>query len=88
MGYLAESDKIFFNDNGFLVVRVALERETIDASLDRLWEILEEDRNDTAGPSCGHNVRIALITRCLRKDLDQIKFETPDDMWRYWDGIS
>ena len=42
----------------------------------------------TAGSNCGHNVRIALISRYRRKDLDQIKFETPDDMWKYWDGIS
>ncbi len=42
----------------------------------------------TAGPNCGSNVRIALIGRYRRKDLDQIKFETPEDMWKYWDGIS
>ena len=42
----------------------------------------------TAGPNCGRNVRIACISRYRRKDLDQIKFETPDDMWKYWDGIS
>ena len=42
----------------------------------------------TAGPNCGHRVRIALISRYRRKDLDEIKFETPDDMWKYWDGVS
>ena len=42
----------------------------------------------TAGPNCGRNVRIALISRYRRKDLDQIKFEAPDDMWKILDGIS
>ena len=42
----------------------------------------------SAGPNCGRNVRIALIARYRRKDLDAIKFETPEDMWKYWDGIS
>lgn len=42
----------------------------------------------TAGPNCGRRVRIALIGRYRRKDLDEIKFETPDDMWKYWEGIS
>ena len=46
MAYLTEADKTFFKENGYLVVRGALEQEAIDAALDRLWEALDEDRND------------------------------------------
>jgi len=41
----------------------------------------------TAGPNVGRRVRIALIGRLRRKDLDQIRYETPDDMWKYWEGL-
>ena len=42
----------------------------------------------TASTNISRNVRIALIGRTGRKDLDQIKYETPDDMWQYWEGIN
>ncbi len=42
----------------------------------------------TAGPNLSRNVRIALIGRLRRNDLDGIKFETPEDMWKYWEGIN
>jgi len=34
------------------------------------------------------NIRMALIARLSRKDLNDIRFETPDNMWRYWEGIT
>ena len=46
MGYLSDADKTFFKENGYLVVRGAVEPETVDAALDRLWEALDEDRDD------------------------------------------
>ena len=46
MGHLTAEDTEFFKENGYLVVRGALEQEAIDAALDRLWEALDEDRND------------------------------------------
>ena len=46
MAYLTEADKTFFKENGYLVVRGALDQEAIDAALDRLWEAMDEDRND------------------------------------------
>ena len=46
MGHLTAADKEFFKENGYLVVRGALEQEAIDAALDRLWEAMDEDRND------------------------------------------
>ncbi|MCZ6678247.1 MAG: phytanoyl-CoA dioxygenase family protein [Candidatus Poribacteria bacterium] len=42
----------------------------------------------TAGPNLSRNLRIALIGRLRRKDLDQIKFETPENMWTYWEGLN
>lgn len=33
------------------------------------------------------NIRMALIGRFSRKDANDIRFETPDDMWQYWEGI-
>ncbi|MSS72938.1 MAG: hypothetical protein EXS64_15815 [Candidatus Latescibacteria bacterium] len=41
----------------------------------------------SASPNCGRNIRMALISRLRRKDVDDIMFETPDDMWTHWDGI-
>ncbi len=41
----------------------------------------------TASTNISRNVRIALIGRMSRKDLDQIKYQTPEDMWQYWNGI-
>ena len=45
MGYLSDADKTFFKENGYLVMRGAVEPETVDAALDRLWEALDEDRD-------------------------------------------
>lgn len=42
----------------------------------------------TASTNISRDVRIALIGRVSRKDLDQIKYETPQDMWKYWEGIN
>jgi hypothetical protein len=41
----------------------------------------------SASPNCGRNIRMALISRLRRKDMEDIMFETPDDIWTYWDGI-
>lgn len=38
--------------------------------------------------NCRRNIRMALIARLSRKDLDDIRFESPDDMWQYYEGIS
>ena len=42
----------------------------------------------SASPNLSRSIRIALIDRLRRKDLDQLKYETPEDMWKYWEGIS
>ena len=44
----------------------------------------------TAGPNVGRNIRIALISRLRRKDLDEIRDKLPDeeDLWKYWEGIN
>lgn len=33
------------------------------------------------------NIRMALIARLARKDISDILFESPDDLWEYWDGM-
>ena len=38
--------------------------------------------------NCARNIRMALIARLSRKDLNDIRFESPDDMWTYWEGIN
>lgn len=42
----------------------------------------------TAGSNVGQNIRMAAISRLRRKDLNDIKDEFPEDMWKYWEGIS
>ena len=34
------------------------------------------------------NIRMALIGRFARKDANDIRFETCDDQWAHWEGIS
>ena len=46
MAYLTAEDKAFFKENGYLVVRGAVEPEVVETALDRIWESLDEDRND------------------------------------------
>ena len=38
--------------------------------------------------NCQKNIRMALIGRYARKDVNDIRFETPDDPWTYWEGIN
>lgn len=37
--------------------------------------------------NAARNIRMALIARLSRKDLNDIRFESPDDMWHYWEGV-
>jgi hypothetical protein len=39
------------------------------------------------GVNCGKTVRMAFVSRFARKDLNEIKFEFPEDMWTYWQGL-
>lgn len=41
----------------------------------------------SSSANVSRNIRIALIGRMRRKDLDDIRWETPDDMWKFWEGI-
>ena len=38
--------------------------------------------------NCTPRIRMALIARLSRGDLNDIRFETPDDMWHYWEGVN
>ncbi len=40
-----------------------------------------------AGNNYGEAIRMACVSRYRRKDLDDIKFEFPEDMWTYWEGL-
>ena len=48
-----------------------------------LWHSL---LTHTAGHNISRNVRIAARTR--RKDLNQIRYDFPEDMWKYWKGLN
>ncbi len=39
------------------------------------------------GRNCGRDIRMAFVSRFRRKDLNAIRFEFPDDMWTYWEGL-
>jgi hypothetical protein len=41
----------------------------------------------TGSKNVNQNIRMALIGRFSRKDSNEIRFETPDDMWAHWEGI-
>ena len=42
----------------------------------------------TAGHNVSRNVRIACIARLRRKDLEQIRYDFSEDIWKYWEGIN
>ena len=37
-----------------------------------------------AGNNHGAAIRMACVSRFARTDLDRIKFDVPEDMWKYW----
>ena len=37
--------------------------------------------------NCSEDIRMALISRIRWKHWDKVFFETPDDLWEYWEGI-
>jgi ectoine hydroxylase-related dioxygenase (phytanoyl-CoA dioxygenase family) len=39
------------------------------------------------GVNCGRDIRMAFVSRFTRKDINEIRFEFPEDMWTYWDGL-
>ena len=39
------------------------------------------------GVNCGRDIRMAFVSRFRRRDNNDMRFETPDDMWEYWDGL-
>ena len=41
----------------------------------------------SASKNCGSEIRMATVSRLRRKDVNDIMFETPDNMWEYWNGI-
>ncbi|MGB0603595.1 MAG: phytanoyl-CoA dioxygenase family protein [Candidatus Latescibacterota bacterium] len=41
----------------------------------------------TGSKNVNRNIRMALIGRFSRKDSNDIRFETPDDMWADWEGL-
>jgi len=41
----------------------------------------------SASKNCGEDIRMGLFTRFKWKNWSALQFETPDDMWEYWEGI-
>ncbi len=41
----------------------------------------------SASKNCAEEIRMALISRLRRIDMNDILFEFPDDVWEYYDGI-
>ena len=41
----------------------------------------------SASRNCEKEIRMALISRLRPKNMSDILFETPEDMWQHWDGI-
>ena len=42
----------------------------------------------SAGINCRKEIRMAFVSRLVRVDIEDVMFETPDDMWEYWEGIA
>jgi hypothetical protein len=41
----------------------------------------------TGAKNCSNEIRMALITRFSRKDINDMLFEFPDDIWTFYEGI-
>ncbi|MDP6117192.1 MAG: phytanoyl-CoA dioxygenase family protein [Planctomycetota bacterium] len=41
----------------------------------------------TGSPNCSDRIRMALIARLSRKDMSDILFEEPDDLWEYYPAL-
>lgn len=41
----------------------------------------------SASKNCGSKIRMATVSRLRWQDTHDIMFETPDNMWQYWNGI-
>lgn len=41
----------------------------------------------SASMNCSDEIRMAIITRFRWTNWDDLKFEDPDDMWAYWEGM-
>ena len=41
----------------------------------------------TGAPNAGASIRMGLICRFRRWDVNEILFETPDDVWEYWEPL-
>ncbi len=41
----------------------------------------------SASMNCSDEIRMAIITRFRWTNWDDLKFEDPDDMWEYWEGM-
>ncbi|MDE2955165.1 MAG: phytanoyl-CoA dioxygenase family protein, partial [Gemmatimonadota bacterium] len=42
----------------------------------------------SASKNCSRNIRMGLFTRFKWKNWNDLQFETPDDMWEYWEGLN
>ena len=42
----------------------------------------------SASKNCSRNIRMGLFTRFKWKNWNELQFETPDDMWEYWEGLN
>ena len=40
-----------------------------------------------ASKYCQTEIRMATVSRLGWKNTEDIKFETPDDIWEYWEGL-
>ena len=47
---LSDSDRAFWEENGYVVVPNAVPRENLDRLVDAIWEFLEIDRDDPFVP--------------------------------------
>jgi len=41
----------------------------------------------SASMNCSRDIRMAIITRFRWTNWEDLKFEDPDDMWEYWEGV-
>ena len=42
----------------------------------------------SASKNCGEDIRMGLFTRLKWKNWNELQFETPENMWAYWKGMS
>ena len=87
MAYLTVDDKEVFREKGYVIKRDVVAPQQMEAGRAGTAMIWHSHLVHSASVNCSDEIRMAIITRFRWTNWDDLKFEDPDDMWEYWEGM-